>query len=50
MDSFEENNVGFLDITICKTDTDLYYKPTHKGKISRIKNDFIILQGKYLRK
>ena len=29
MDPFEDNNVYFLDIPIDKTDTDLYYKPTH---------------------
>ena len=29
MDPFEYNNVYFLDIPIDKTDTDLYYKPTH---------------------
>ena len=32
MDRFEDNNVHFLDRTIDKIDTDLYYKPTHTGQ------------------
>lgn len=32
MDGFEDNNnVHFLDRTIDKIDTDLYWKPTHTG-------------------
>lgn len=32
MGCFEDNNVHFLNITIDKTDTDLYFKPMHTGK------------------
>lgn len=31
MAGFEDNNVHFLDRTIDKIDTDLYWKPTHTG-------------------
>ena len=34
MDRFEVNNVHFFDITIDKTDTGLYYRPTRIGQYS----------------
>ena len=31
-DEFEDGHVHFLDISINKTETDVYYKPTHTGQ------------------
>ena len=36
IDYFPDNHVHFLDITINKNKTDLYYKPTHTGQYSNI--------------
>ena len=39
IDRFDDNNTHFLDITIDKNKTDLYYKPTHTGQYSDINSN-----------
>ena len=34
IDTFEDENVHFLDIKINGTETDIFYKPTHTGQYS----------------
>ena len=39
IDSFGNNNIHFLEITINKIKADVYYKATHNGQYSGINNN-----------